>query len=96
MNDLPRIPTETLRRMYAKVRTIMFVVIGIDVVAVAVFALLLVSPGQRRLVPILAPLLLLPTFAIVPVVGRLGAMGVELKKRDSGAEAAAALQNRSA
>ena len=69
---------------------------GIDVVAVAVFALLLVRPDQRRLVPILAPLLLLPTFAIVPVVGRLGAIGVELKKRDSGAEAAAALENRSA
>ena len=90
MNELSPIPTPTLKRMYTKVRTIMFVVIGVDVVAVAVFALLMVSPGTRRLVPILAPFLLLPTIAIVPVLGRLGAIGVEIKKRDSAVEAAAA------
>jgi hypothetical protein len=81
MNDLSQIPTETLTRMYATVRTILFVTIGIDAVAVAAFALRMVSPGQRRLVPIVAPILLLPTIAIVPVVGRLGAIGVELKQR---------------
>jgi hypothetical protein len=60
----------------------MFVAIGLDVVAVAVLAWLLMSPSQRRLVPFLAPVLLLPTIAIVPVVGRLGAIGVELRKRE--------------
>jgi hypothetical protein len=82
MTDLTQIPTTTLTRMYAKVRLIMFVAIGLDVVAVAVLAWLLMSPNQRRLVPFLAPVLLLPTIAIVPVVGRLGAIGVELRKRE--------------
>lgn len=82
MTDLTQIPTATLTRMYAKVRLIMFVAIGLDVVAVAVLVWLLMSPSQRRLVPFLAPVLLLPTIAIVPVVGRLGAIGVELRKRE--------------
>jgi hypothetical protein len=82
MDDLKKIPTETLKRMHAKVRTIMFVALGLDAVAVAVLALLLMSPDKRRMVPYLAPILLLPTIAIVPVVGRVGAIGVELRKRN--------------
>jgi hypothetical protein len=81
MNDLTPIPTATLRRMYAKVRTIMFGAFIVDLVAVGIFAVLVMRPDSRRMVPFLAPILLLPTIALVPLVGRLGAIGVELKKR---------------
>ncbi|MBY0491960.1 MAG: hypothetical protein K2R93_19115 [Gemmatimonadaceae bacterium] len=83
MDDLSRIPTDTLQRMHAKVRTIMFALLGLDVVAVSAFAFLLIKPELRRIVPFLAPALLLPTLAIVPVVGRMGAISLELKKRDA-------------
>jgi hypothetical protein len=82
MDDLSQIPTATLQRMHNKVRTIMFALIGVDMVAVATFAFLLLQPNLRRLVPFLAPALLLPTLAIVPVVGRMGVIGVELRKRN--------------
>jgi hypothetical protein len=83
MTDLAQIPTDTLQRMHNKVRTVMFALIGVDVVAVSVFAFLLLQPTMRRIIPFLAPALLLPTLAIVPVVGRMGAISLELKKRDA-------------
>ncbi len=67
--------------MSVKIRTVMFSLLGLDLVAVAALVYLLMTPSTRRMVPILAPVFLLPTLAIVPVVGRLGAIGVELKKR---------------
>lgn len=87
MDDLSRIPTETLQRMHQKVRTVMFALIGLDVVAVSAFAFLLLQPTMRRVVPFLAPALLLPTLAIVPVVGRMGAISLELRKRNESAGA---------
>lgn len=73
--------------MHQKVRTIMFALIGLDVVAVSAFAFLLIQPNMRRVVPFLAPALLLPTLAIVPVVGRMGAISLELRKRSGSANA---------
>lgn len=81
MTDLTQIPTDTLVRMQNKLRTVMFVILGLDLVAMAVLVFLLMSPANRRMVPFLAPVLLLPTIGIVPVVGRVGAIGVELKRR---------------
>jgi hypothetical protein len=80
MTDLSPIPTATLQRMHAKVRRLMNALIAIDVVAVGAFALLMLS-RRGRLVPFLLPVLLLPTIALVPVVGRFGAISLELKTR---------------
>lgn len=81
MSDLAQIPTETLRRMRDRVRRLMVVMAALDAVAVTVLALLLLSPTRQRLVPFLAPILLLPTIAVVPVVMRLGAIRAELRRR---------------
>ena len=81
MRDLTPIPTATLERMQAKVRRIMFMLIGLDLVAVSTLAILLLDQEKRRLVPFLAPQLLLPALVTVPVVGRLGAISVELRER---------------
>lgn len=82
MSDLSQIPTDTLQRMQRKVRTIMFALLGLDAVAVSALAYLFLTPSLRRMAFILAPALLLPTLAIVPIIGRLGAIGIELRKRN--------------
>jgi hypothetical protein len=81
MTDLTTIPTETLERMRTKVRTVLYILIGLDIVAVAVLAYLVVNPDTRRTAAIMAPALLMPSLALVPVVTRLSAITKVLEAR---------------
>ncbi|WP_434479504.1 hypothetical protein [Gemmatimonas sp.] len=82
MSELTQLPTATLHAMKARLTNWVVYVAAIDLVAVGVFVSLLVNSSPAKALPF-APLLMLPSIALVPLMLRAGAVRRELARRDA-------------
>ncbi|MFY7921469.1 MAG: hypothetical protein ACOVSI_03575 [Gemmatimonas sp.] len=82
MSDLTQLPTPTLLAMKARLTNWVVYVAAIDLVAVGIFVFLLLNTSPAKALPF-APLLMLPSIALVPLMLRAGAIKRELARREA-------------
>lgn len=80
MTDLTTLPASTLEAMKLRLTNWLVGILAIDLLLIAGFVLVLLTKSVRHALP-LAPLLMVPALALIPVLRRLGAVKRELTAR---------------